>query len=67
MRSFSRHAVATIKTASIPTMPKTAVKMLSMNTFAKAVMGVAHPRMRAAAAGLGHTASLSKGGDVLLK
>lgn len=48
-------------------MPKTAVKMLSMNTLAKAVMGVAHPRMRAAAAGLGHTASLSKGGDVLLK
>lgn len=48
-------------------MPKTAVKMLSTKTLAKAVIGVAHPRWRAAAAGLGHTEFVLKKGDVLLK
>lgn len=51
----------------MPTMPKTAVKMLSTKTLVKEVRGVAHPVTREAAAGLGQVASVMKAGDVLLK
>ena len=66
MRSLSRQAVAMMKTASMPTMPKTAVKMSSRKMLANEVMGVAHPRMRAAAAGLGHVGLVTKAGEELL-
>lgn len=59
--------MVTISMASIPTIPKTAVKMLSTKMLAKLVIGVAQPRCRAAAAGLGHWASVTKAGEVLLK
>lgn len=51
---------------STPTIPKTAVKMLSSNTLLKDVRGAAQPLIRAAAAGLGHVVSVTKAGDVLL-
>lgn len=41
--------------------------MSSMNTLAKLEIGAAQPRMRAAAAGLGQVASVTKAGDELLK
>lgn len=50
-----------------PTMPKTAVKMLSMKVFAKLEIEAEQPRRRAAAAGLGHVESVTKAGEVLLK
>jgi len=56
-----------MKTASTPTIPKTAVKMSSRKILANDVMGVAHPRMSAAAAGLGHVGFVTKAGDELLK
>ena len=56
-----------MKTTSMPTMPKTAVKMLSMKMLANEVIGVAQGRMRAAAAGLEHTSSVMKAGEELLK
>ncbi len=51
----------------IPTMPKTAVKMLSMKMFVKDVSGAEQPLIRAAAAGLGHIGFVTKAGLVLLK
>ena len=51
----------------IPTMPNRTVKISSTKRLAKLVRGAAHPRMRAAAAGLGQVLSLTKAGDVLLK
>jgi len=52
---------------NVPTMPKTAVKMLSMKMLAKLEMAVAQPRTRAAAAGLGQVSSVTKAGVVRLK
>lgn len=67
LRSLSRHAVASSSTASMPAMPKTAVKISSMKTLAKLAMGAAQPLIRAAAAGDGHVASVTKAGDVLFR
>lgn len=66
LRSLSRQTVAMTKTTSKPTTPKRAVKMLSRKTLAKEEIGVAHPRMMAAAALLGQVASVTKAGEVLL-
>jgi hypothetical protein len=52
---------------SIPTIPNTAVKMLSTKTLVNEVSGEAHPLIRAAAAGLGQVTSVTKAGEVLLK
>lgn len=51
----------------MPAMPKTAVKMSSTKTLAKLETGAAQPRIRAAAAGDGQVASVTKAGEVLLK
>lgn len=51
----------------LPTMPKAAVKIWSMKTLAKLEMAVPHPRRRAAAAGLGQLASVTKAGVVEFK
>lgn len=51
---------------NIPHMPKTPVKMLSTKTLAKLVMGVAQPRIKAEAAGLGQTWLVTNAGAVLL-
>jgi hypothetical protein len=51
---------------STPTIPNTAVKMLSTNTFENDVKGATHPLIRAAAAGLGQVISVTKAGEVLL-
>lgn len=67
LRSFIRQAVAKMRPTSMPTIPNTAVKMLSTKTLVKAVRGVAHPVTSEAAAGLGQVASVMKAGDVLLK
>lgn len=50
----------------MPAIPKTAVKMSSEKMLAKEAMGAAQPRIRAAAAGEGHVASVTKAGEVLL-
>lgn len=51
----------------VPTMPKMAVKRSVTKAFAKLAMFVEHPRRRAAAAGLGQAASVTKAGVVLLR
>lgn len=56
-----------ISTVSIPTIPNTAVKMLSTNVFPNEVRGVAQPLIMAAAAGLGQVESVMKAGELLLK
>lgn len=56
-----------MKTASKPTIPKRAVKMVSRKTLANPEMGVAQPRTTAAAALLVHTVSVMKAGLLLLK
>lgn len=67
LRSLSKHAVARMSTPSIPAIPNTAVKMLSINTLAKLLRGPAQPLIREAAAGDGHVGSVTKAGEVLLK
>lgn len=59
--------MAMIMTVSMPTIPNMAVKILSTNVFPNEVRGVAQPRKRAAAAGLGHVESVMKAGELLLK
>lgn len=59
--------MASNSTASMPAMPKTAVKMSSTKTLAKLAMGAAQPRISAAAAGEEQVASVTKAGEVLLK
>lgn len=54
-------------TASTPTTPNTAVKMLSMNVLLNCDSGIAQPVIRAAVAGLGQVGSEWNGGEVLLK
>lgn len=66
-RSLSRQAMDMTRATSIPTMPKAAVKMLSMKTFENEVKGAAQPLIKAAVAGLGQVASVTKAGAVLLK
>lgn len=66
LRSLSRAVIAMISKTWIPTMPNTAVKMLSTKVFPKELTGVTQPCWRAAAAGLGHVASVIKAGEVLL-
>lgn len=56
-----------MSTPSIPAIPNTAVKMLSMKTLAKLLSGPAQPLMREAAAGDGHVGSVTKAGEELLK
>lgn len=53
--------------ASMPAMPNAAVKMSSTKTLAKLEIGAAQPRIKAAAAGEVHVASVTKAGEVLLK
>lgn len=51
----------------MPTIPNTAVKILSTKVFPNELTGVTHPCWRAAAAGLGQVASVMKAGEVLLR
>lgn len=50
----------------IPTMPKSAVKMLSIKVLEKLEMAVPQPRSSAAAAGEGHVGSVTNAGVVAL-
>lgn len=59
--------MAITRTTSIPTIPNIAVKMLSTNVFPNELRGVEQPRINEAAAGLGHVASVTKAGELLLK
>jgi len=65
--SFNKQAVAMMSTASTPTTPNMAVKMLSMKVLLNRESGVAQPVISAAAAGLGHVGPIWKAGDVLLR
>jgi hypothetical protein len=56
-----------MSTPSIAAIPNTAVKISSTKTLEKLAIDPAHPVNRAAAAGDGHAASVTKAGDVLLK
>ena len=56
-----------MSTASTPTTPNTAVKMLSTKVLLNRVKGVAQPVINAAVAGLGQVASVWNAGEVLLK
>jgi len=51
--------------ASRPTMPNTAVKIVSISVLPKATSGEPQPRMSAADAGDGQVGSVTKAGDVL--
>lgn len=59
--------MARMSTPSIPAIPNTAVKMLSMKTLAKLLSGPEQPLISEAAAGDGHVGSVTKAGEVLLK
>lgn len=59
--------MARMNKPSIPAIPKTAVKMLSIKTLAKLLSGAAQPLISEAAAGEGHVGSVTKAGEVLLK
>lgn len=52
---------------SLPTMPKSAVKIKSRKTFAKEEKGPTQPCFWAATRGVVHTLSGWKGGKVLLR
>lgn len=51
----------------MPTIPNTAVKMLSTKVLPKELRAATQPCCKAAAAGLGQVASVTKAGEVLLK
>ena len=51
----------------VPTIPKRAVKMLSMKTLANVEIAGPQPRRRAAAAGDGHVGSVTNAGVEALK
>ncbi len=59
--------MAMMSRAWMPTMPNTAVKMLSTKVFPNEVRAATQPGWRAAPAGLGQVASVTKAGEVLLR